>query len=146
MVQKSRPKTIIWAVVGILIILLIAVYAQWRTAEKKLQQLSVRPDQVNSNQEQNRQIAKDVIAKVGRLIALPVGLEPTVAKIVDVETLKKRNAFYARAENGDFLVVTPDRAILYSTKKDQILDVVPVQIQTAAGQQQSAHPMAQPQQ
>ena len=35
----------------------------------------------------------------------------------------------SKAENGDHLVVTPERAILYDPDEDVILDVVPVQVQ-----------------
>ena len=76
--------------------------------------------------------AQKVLEKVSKLYALPAQPEPTVATIVDVETLRQKNAFYDRAKNGDLLIVTSDRAILYDPVKNVIVDVVPIQIQAAA--------------
>jgi len=72
--------------------------------------------------------AKEIIEKVKRHIVIAGEVEPTVAQVVDAEALKKQNSFYVDAENGDFLVITPLRAVLYSEKRDIILDVVPVQL------------------
>ena len=68
-------------------------------------------------------------SRTGRVPATDV--EPTVATIVNVEELRKNNAFYNKAENGDHLVVTTERAILYDPDEDIILDVIPVQLQPA---------------
>ncbi len=59
-------------------------------------------------------------------------MDPTVATIINAESLKSRNPFYERAENGDHLIVTPTRAVLYDPDKDIILDVIPVQIQPSS--------------
>ncbi len=80
----------------------------------------------------------EIVDAVGKLYALPPGIDPTVATIVDVDALRKTNTFYAKAENGDTLVVTADRAILYDPKKKIILDVVPVQIQPQGANRSSA--------
>lgn len=72
--------------------------------------------------------AKEVIQKLKRHMMILGDVEPTVAQVVDVEALKSKNTFYENAENGDYLVITPLRAVLYSEKKDLILDVVPVQL------------------
>lgn len=80
----------------------------------------------NSVQEAAR--AKEIIAKVRQHIMLTGDVEPTVAQVVDAATLKAKNDFYANAENGDYLVITPLRAVLYSEQKDILLDVVPVQL------------------
>ena len=71
----------------------------------------------------------DILARVRAHIFLPEEPKPTVAEILDVDTLRARNAFYKNAANGDYLIVTPTRAILYSPSKDMILDVMPVQLE-----------------
>lgn len=100
-----------------------------REAEKKLAQLSVKYEQQNGNQAQNQEAARQIVTKVRRLFAIPSDYDPTVATIVDVEQLRSRNEFYNKAKNGDHLIVTSDRAILYDPVADKIVDVVPVQIQ-----------------
>lgn len=72
--------------------------------------------------------AQEIIQKVKRHIMIIGDVEPTVAQVVDADALKQNNNFYQNAENGDFLVITPVRAMLYSEQKDILLDVVPVQL------------------
>jgi len=84
------------------------------------------------NEEQNQERAQQIIAEVRKLIDIPEDVEPTVATIVDVNALRAQNPFYEKAENGDHLIVTPERAILFSSKTGKIIDVVPVQLQPAA--------------
>ncbi len=112
-----------------LIALIVVLDMRRRDAEKKLMELSVQVEQQGGNQAQNQEVAKQVVVKVRRLFVIPEGVDPTVATIVDVAQLRSRNAFYNKAKNGDHLIVTSDRAILYDPVADKIIDVVPVQIQ-----------------
>lgn len=92
--------------------------------------------------EQQEQAAA-VLAKVGKLIELPTEPAPALAMIADVEWLRKQNPFYNRAMNGDFLIVTQTRAIIYDPEENKIIDVVPVQLQQASSSSQPA-PTAPP--
>lgn len=113
-----------------LMVLVIFLDARRRDAERKLNELSVQYG--GAGQAQNREAAQAVIDKVRKLYTIPADVEPTVATIVDVNQLRARNAFYAKAKNGDHLIVTNDRAILYDPIANKIIDVVPVQIQAGA--------------
>ncbi len=128
MASKLVPVLVI-----VLLILVVFVDARRRAAEKKLEQLTVQLSQ-SGNTEENKAKAAAIVNEVRKLIDIPQGVEPTVATIVDVEALKEKNAFYAKAENGDYLIVTPTRAILYSQKRKMIIDVVPVQLDQQAAQ------------
>lgn len=131
--KASRAKPLGFLVVLGLVVLVLVLDMRRRAAEDQLAQLSVRLGQVtDENQQQNQEEAKAIVEKVRRHIDIPSDIEPTVATIVDVEKLRERNAFYTKAQNGDHLIVTTDRAILYSPSEDRILDVVPVQIQQPA--------------
>ncbi len=121
-----------------LAILLVVVDMRRRAAETQLAQLTMKYQQDTGNQAQNQQAAQKIVDQVGKLIQLPAGVQPTVATIVDVDALRKRNAFYDKAKNGDYLIVTPDRAILFDAKANVIIDVVPVQIQAPADSSSSA--------
>jgi hypothetical protein len=115
-----------------LIILVFTLENRRQAAQKQLEQLTVRLEQLQTgNSSQNREAAQKVIEKVRKHIRLTTDVEPTVATIVNVEELRKRNPFYNKAENGDHLVVTTDRAVLYDPESDIILDVIPVQLQPA---------------
>ncbi len=105
----------------------------------ELKKLSVKVEQLQTgNSPQNVAAAKEIVDKVKKHFVIPGDVDPTVATIVDAETLKARNEFYKSAKNGDNLIVTPTRAILYDPVKDIILDVVPVQLQPQASSSSSA--------
>ncbi len=71
--------------------------------------------------------AKDLIEKVGRLIALPEGEEPTVATVSDPEKLKDQ-AFFANAKVGyKVLIYTQARkAYLYDPAQNKLIEVAPI--------------------
>lgn len=63
---------------------------------------------------------------VSRHMLLPDG-DPAIATIIDIEKLKGQNPdFYAKAENGDRLLVFKNKAVLYDPDKDLILNVAPI--------------------
>lgn len=86
------------------------------------------PAQTDTKTQENAKAA-DILANVRTHILLAEEPKPTVAEILDVATLRARNAFYANAANGDYLIVTTTRAILYSPSKDRIIDVMTVQLE-----------------
>lgn len=130
--KSSGGKTLSVLVILALIVLVVVLDMRRRQAEQKVMELSMQNDQLAGNEAQNREAAKQVVEKVRKLYSIPQGVEPTVATIVDVQQLRARNPFYNKAKNGDHLVVTQDRAILYDPVANKIIDVVPVQIQPPA--------------
>ncbi len=105
----------------------------------ELKKLTVMNEQLQTgNNPESIAQAAAIIEKVRKHIDLSTDIEPTVATIVDVEALKARNEFYKNAKNGDNLIVTPTRAILYDADRDRIIDVVPVQLQEANQQASSS--------
>jgi hypothetical protein len=127
----SSAKMLTVVIVLALVVLVLTIDAKRREAQKQLQQMTMKLEQLTGNPEQNAAEAKRIIDEVRAVYALPDDVEPTVATIVNVEELRKVNAFYNKAENGDHLIVTADRAILYDPDKKIVVDVVPVQIQPA---------------
>lgn len=127
-IMSRRLLTIV--LITALAILALVNYQKRMELSKELERLSVQTGQAatGSNAEEMAQ-AKAIVEKVKQHILLSGDVEPTVAKIVDSEALRKQNAFYANAKNGDYLVVTPLRAVLYDPDADIILDVIPVQLQ-----------------
>lgn len=119
----------------LLIIILIAVglfvwaEKQRRDVAGKLEQTTAELEQIRkSTQEGGKEVAKQVLEKIRHHMIVADTPEPTVATIVDIEKLKEASEFYSVAENGDNLIITEKRAILYDPDKDIILDVVPVRI------------------
>ncbi|MBI3336643.1 hypothetical protein HYZ98_03715 [Candidatus Peregrinibacteria bacterium] len=128
----KRATFLTTVLVIILVALVVVLDTRRRQVEGQLKDLSVQMDQLAPQRQQNEQLVKQILVKVKRHMALPGDAEPTVATIVDVEALRAQNSFYQSAENGDHLIVTPTRAILYDPDKDIILDVVPVQLKPAS--------------
>jgi hypothetical protein len=125
--KSSFGKAFVMLLIVGLIVLVVMLDARRRQVENQLSEMMVRVEQANP--QADRIAAQKVVEKVRQLIRIPNDVEPTVATIVDVDQLKQRNAFYAKAKNGDNLIVTPDRAILFDPVANVILDVVPVSIQ-----------------
>lgn len=135
-VKPGSSKLLGTVLVVALIVLLIVIDAKRRAAVKQLEQLSMRLEQLTGNPEKSKEEAQKVIEQVKKLYALPTDIEPTVATIVDAAALAQQNEFYKQAQNGDNLIITPTRAILYRASVNKIIDVVPVQLQPPAGQPQ----------
>lgn len=99
---------------------------------------------------QNQQRAKDpqkaaqeegkkLIEKVGKLIELPQGEEPTIATITDKERLKDQ-PFFQRAENEDKVLIFTQakKAVLYRPGLNKVIEVAPINIGTASAQPKEA--------
>lgn len=144
--SRSRPLSVL-AIVALLV-LVVVVDMKRRAAEDQLAQLSLRLSQLagggtSADSAQNQEIAKQIVERVRKIYDIPTDTEPTVATIVDVEALQKQNDFYKKAKNGNYLIVTKDRAILFDADANKVIDVVPVQIQptdAAASSQPGAKP------
>jgi hypothetical protein len=97
---------------------------QYLQVNSELNKLKTSPNGGNVD-ELNRQL----IEKVGKLIQLPEGEDPTIATISDIEKLRSQ-PFFARAKNGDKVVIytTAKKAILYDPVANKIIDVAPINI------------------
>lgn len=143
--MNSRKLLTIILIIG----LAVLAYVNYMRSVKfaaALEKLTVMNEQLQTgNNPESIAQAQAIIEKVRRHIVIPGTTEPTVATIVDVEALRAQNEFYKNAKNGDHLIVTPTRAILYDPDADVILDVVPVQLtpppnQAAAQSSKPARP------
>ena len=98
-------------------------------AEEELQRTASQLEELRqSTQNSGQQVAAEVLNKLRNHMDIPAEPQPTVATITDVDRLRETNEFYNKAENGDHLVITETRAILYDPDRDLVLDVVPVRI------------------
>lgn len=135
-----KAKTLFPILLIALVVLAVVLDTQRRKAQTELKNLTVRLEQLQGNNAANQEKAKTVVERVKKLMDIDTSVEPTVATIVDVEKLREQNPFYNKAENGDFLIVTPTRAILYREEDNIILDVVPVQIEQPAAEGEAGTP------
>jgi hypothetical protein len=80
--------------------------------------LSKNPDGAPSDE------AGAVVAKVGKLLILPLGEEPTVATVSDANALRDQ-PFFAYAEAGDQVLIytKAKKAILYRPSLNKLVEV-----------------------
>ncbi len=129
---------------SLIVVLMVGLLALVGVLEVKRQSISAQLSNVTNvleeyqeeGDQENAQKAAEIIAEVRKLIDIPEDIEPTVATIIDVDLLREKNPFYEKASNGDHLIVTPNRAILYSSAQGKIIDVAPVQLQPVSGDEQ----------
>lgn len=82
---------------------------------------------------------QDLVAKVAKHVLLPSDETPTVLSVTDREKLSGQ-AFFANAANGDQVLIfeKAKKAFLYSTDRDIVLEIGPVNFGSTA----SAQPVA----
>lgn len=120
------------AAFALMLVLVLVLNQQRQQANLLVEDLAGRITQLTGGDTaENRAKAAEVLEKARKLIEIPEDTKPTVATIVDVEKLRGKNAFYNKAQNGDHLILTAKRAVLYRESTNKIIDVVPVQIQQA---------------
>ncbi len=73
--------------------------------------------------------SRSLVEKVGRLIVLPEGEEPTIATVSDPEKLVSQ-PFFAHAKTGYKVLIYTNskKAILYDPVLDKIVEVAPLNI------------------
>lgn len=104
---------------------------------------SLNSQDVRIDEQANQELAAQILTEVQMVYAMPDGEQPTVAVVRNVESLREMNRFYDAAQNGDYLIVTRNRAILYDADDKRILDMVPVKQQGEAGGAVSSAPVGE---
>ena len=98
-------------------------YSMYQESQQELLKVKNNPQAIVQGE------AKALIAKVGTLVSLPAGENPTIATVTDKTKLKSQS-FFAKAENGDKVIIYTQarKAYLYSSKLNKVLEVAPVNI------------------
>lgn len=71
----------------------------------------------------------ELLKKIESMVSVPEDEEPTIATVQDATKLKQQT-FFARAENGDKVIIYPrsGRAILFRPSSQKIIEAAPVNI------------------
>lgn len=133
--RRGRGGISLLLIVVLLVVIGLFVWAemQRREAKQRLEQTTAELEEIRkSTQRGGEEVANEVLSKVRAHMIIPDEPKPTVATIVDINKLKEANEFYSVAENGDHLIITEKRAILYDSDRNIILDVVPIRLNQTA--------------
>lgn len=105
-----------WIAVAVLVV--ISGFLVYQLVDLKL----------NPNKESAAQ-AEKVVKRVGRLVVLPEGEEPTVATVVNPDQLADQ-AFFANAQKGYKVLIytVSQKAILYDPIRDKVVEIAPVNL------------------
>ncbi len=89
----------------------------------------------SSLSEQNKQdISSQVLTDLKKIFYIKTTDQPTVAAIDDIEKLRETNPqFYDGVNNGDYLILYPQRAIVYRHSENIVVNVAPI-VGGAAGE------------
>ena len=124
--KVSRPKvpkfSVRSAIVAVLLIASIgAAGFFWNDARQAKQQ---SPEGVA---QKNQQETDQVVSSLSKIIVPEGEDKPTVARVENPDTLKKANQdFYKNVQVGDYLVLYPQRAIIYRLGENKIVNIAPI--------------------
>ena len=82
-----------------------------------------------------------LLSQLEKIVILPAGETPTIATVSDVDKVKSQ-AFFARAENGDKVIVFAQakKAILFRPSLQKVVEITSVTINTPQNASISATP------
>jgi uncharacterized protein HemX len=143
--KRASSQLIINILLLTVILIILGLFVrsdqQKRAAEEQLQKTAQELEEAKkATQNTGAEKAAQVLESARKLIDIPTNPEPTIASITDVDALRKTNDFYKKAKNGDTLIITADRAILYDQERNLIIDVVPVQLDSQVAPSPSTTP------
>lgn len=119
-----------WPVLLIIVLVLLAasgyLFKKYRDSQREVQQLKQDPQQVA------RTATKELVDKVGKLVVLPEGEDPTVATVTDAERLKDQ-PFFAKARKDDKVLIYTNakKAFLYNPESNKVVEIAPINIGAA---------------
>ena len=119
MSSKLPSRRLPWILIGLLVIISLFLFVQYREAQSKLHS----PQAAAANSKQ----VNDTLAKLAKLVIVPTDETPTVVTVADPAKLKNQT-FFAHAKAGDKVIVyaRAKQAILYRPSTNQIVTMAPV--------------------
>lgn len=120
--SKTKISLRIWLLIfGLAAVLFLSLYIKSQVELAKIKSQGYRGDED----------IRKILSKVEKNILLPEDETPTVATISDVEKLKSSQLFFAKAENGDKVLIytKAKKAILYRPSIAKIIEVAPIDLE-----------------
>jgi hypothetical protein len=136
-VKSKKQMVLIGVLVLLMLVSLGAALYFWNDARDAKNET---PDAVAAN---NIAETERVVRELGDIIILSED-SPTVARVEDPSVLKKSNPdFYENIQVGDYLVLYPQRAVIYRSSEKKIINIAPI-VNTEQLQQRTEDQQTQP--
>ena len=125
--KKRQKKSSVVSIIVIVVALALLIVAGWFAFDQYNLQVD-KSAQTADNLNQNQSNVSDLLNKVGRHIVLPVGENPSVIDITNIDNLVKQQSFYVGAKNGDKIIIyaLAQKTIIYDEERDILVNVGPL--------------------
>ena len=135
---KKKMDWKLWFALAVVVVSLGVAAYFWNDAREAKQQT---PDAIAAR---NQEETQNVVASLTSVLFIEGDDEPTVARVEDPSILQDSNPdFYKNVEIGDYLVLYPQRAIIYRLAEKKIVNIAPI-INTSDLQQDQQQQQAEP--
>lgn len=122
--SRNKKTPFNWKVILVIVVVVVALGAAfyfWNEANTSDGETS---EAVAAN---NQEESDQIISSLSLVLYTDSEDQPTVARIEDPEVLIATNEdFYRNAQAGDYLVLYPNRAIIYRESENLVVNVVPI--------------------
>jgi len=121
---KIKRPPFNWKVVVVMVVIVLALGAAFYFWNEARTAKSSTPEAVAAK---NQEESDRVISSLSLVLYTDSADQPTVARIEDPEVLRAANEdFYKNAQTGDYLVLYPNRAIIYRESENLVVNVAPI--------------------
>ena len=122
--KKLKRPPLNWKVILVIILVvgsLSAAFYFWNDAQNAKEQT---PEGIAAK---NLEESERVISALNLVLYTESDQQPTVARIEDPAVLQEANPeFYKNAQAGDYLILYPQRAIIFRESENRVINVAPI--------------------
>lgn len=121
---KNSQPSLSWKVLVVIVLIVVSLsvsFIIWQNIQNSRDQ---SPEAVAARNEEE---STRIVTEVSLILFTESEDEPTVARIDDPDVLRQANAeFYKNAAEGDYLILYPQRAIIYREDENIVINVAPI--------------------
>lgn len=123
MIEKITNYKILIGIVLIITLIIVIIVLVNQDKEDEATSVTTEENQANLLDALEKQ---ELFEKIKKHIVLPSQEEPLIVRIDNAEELKKRQSFFENSQDNDILIVYQDKALIYRSDEDLLINVGPV--------------------